>query len=279
MNATRADGSDAGHGTLGRFHGRVAVVTGASSGHGRAIALRLAQEGAAVGCLDVRMLPLPQGYDDDIDVATDDLIRTRGGDAIYVEADVTSGEALRDAAHAVVEQLGRLDAWVNNAGTFMGLASLLDESVETFDRTIEINLKGTWLGCRAAVEVMLAQERRGRSRGQIVNIGSIAGEIGQASISAYSASKAAVHNLTRALAIELAPQLINVNAVAPGYFATAMNRAFWDDAASLAAIEELHPLPLGTPADIAAAVAFLASQDAAFVTGTILPVDGGVLAK
>lgn len=279
MNAIGTEASDAGRVALGRFEGRVAAVTGASSGHGRAIALRLAQEGAAVGCLDLRRHPLPQGFEEDIDVATDDVIRALGGRAIYLEADITSGAALSGAARHVVEEFGRLDAWVNNAGTFMGLASLLDEPVEIFDRTIEINLKGTWLGCRAAVEMMLAQEPRGRSRGQIVNIGSIAGEIGQANISAYSASKGAVHNLTRALAIELAPHKINVNAVAPGYFPTAMNRAFWDDAASLQAIEELHPLPLGTPADIGAAVAFLASQDAAFVTGTILPVDGGVLAK
>src|SRR4051812_7253776 len=161
----------------------------------------------------------------------------------------------------------------------MGLASVLDESDEQFDRTVEINLRGTWLGCRAAVARMREQDVRGRSRGRIVNIGSIAGEIGQADIGGYSASKGAVHNLTRALAIELAPQLINVNAIAPGYFPTGMNRAFWDDPEALKAVEELHPLPLGVPDDIAAGVAFLASDDAAFIPGTTLPIDGGVLAK
>jgi NAD(P)-dependent dehydrogenase (short-subunit alcohol dehydrogenase family) len=264
---------------LGRLHDRVAVVTGASSGHGRAIALRLAQEGAAVMCADLRKSPLPQGFEEDIGVDTDDAIRQSGGRAEYVEADVTSAAANDRAAARAVEAFGRLDVWVNNAGTFMGLASLLDESEATFDRTLSINLKGTWLGCRAAVARMLHQEAEGRSRGRIVNIGSIAGEIGQADIGAYSASKGAVHNLTRALAVECAPDLINVNAVAPGYFPTAMNRAFWDDPESLAAVQALHPLPLGTPLDIAAAVAFLASDDAAFVTGVILPVDGGVLAK
>src|SRR6202035_910592 len=98
-----------------------------------------------------------------------------------------------------------------------------------FDRTLAINLKGTWLGCRAALTQMREQPVEHRSRGRIVNIGSIAGEIGQADISAYSASKGAIHSLTRALAIELAASQINVNTIAPGYFPTAMNRVFWDD--------------------------------------------------
>jgi NAD(P)-dependent dehydrogenase (short-subunit alcohol dehydrogenase family) len=262
-----------------RLGGRVAVVTGSSSGHGRAIARRLAAEGASVVCADLRRSPLPHGFEEDIDVDTDDVIRRHGGSAEYVEADVTSAEAMERTAARAVEAFGRLDVWVNNAGTFMGLAALLDESEEAFDRTLAVNLKGTWLGCRAAVARMSGQDVLGRSRGRIVNIGSIAGELGQAAIGAYSASKGAVHNLTRALAIELAPQQVNVNAVAPGYFPTAMNRPFWDDPDSLSAVRALHPLPLGTPDDIAAAVAYLASDDAAFVTGVILPVDGGVLAK
>jgi hypothetical protein len=262
-----------------RLVGRVALVTGSSSGHGRAIALRLAQEGAAVVCADVRKSALPQGFEEDIGVDTDELIRDNGGRAEYVEADVTSASAMDNGAARAVDAFGRLDVWVNNAGIFLGLASLLDESEETFDRTLAVNLKGTWLGCRAAVARMREQELLGRSRGRIVNIGSIAGEIGQGDIGAYSASKGAVHNLTRALAIECASYPINVNAVAPGYFPTAMNRAFWDDPESLAAVQALHPLPLGVPSDIAAAVAYLASDDAAFVTGAILPVDGGVLAK
>jgi NAD(P)-dependent dehydrogenase (short-subunit alcohol dehydrogenase family) len=265
--------------SLSRLHGRVAVVTGSSSGHGRAIALRLAREGAAVVCADLRKLPLPQGFEEDIDVATDDVIRRDGGRAEYIEVDVASAEAVHGAGARAIDAFGRLDIWVNNAGTFMGLASLTEESEEVFDKTLAINLKGTWLGCRAAVTRMLSQEPVGRLRGHIVNIGSIAGEIGQANIGAYSASKGAVHNLTRALAIELAPNLISVNAVAPGYFPTAMNRVFWDDPEALASVKELHPLPLGTATDIGAAVAYLASDDAAFVTGTILPVDGGVLAK
>lgn len=127
---------------------------------------------------------------------------------------------------------------------------------------------------------MRNQQIQGRSRGRIVNIGSIAGAIGQADLGAYSASKGAVHNLTRALAIECAPLQINVNAVAPGYFATAMNRGFFEDPEAVKQIRDFHPWPeLGTPADIGAAVTFLASEDAAWITGSILPVDGGVIAR
>lgn len=262
-----------------RLRGRVAVVTGSSSGHGRAIAVRLAREGAAVVCVDLRKSALPEGFEEDIETDTDDVIRLNGGRSAYVEADVTSADALDAAARRAVDTFGRLDVWINNAGVFLGLASLLDESEATFDRTLTINLKGTWLGCRAAFAQMREQSVEHRSRGRIINIGSIAGEIGQADIAAYSASKGGVHNLTRALAIELAPSQINVNAIAPGYFPTAMNRVFWDDPLTLEGVRHLHPLPLGTPADIAAAAAFLASDDAAFITGTIIPVDGGVLAK
>lgn len=258
--------------------GSVAVVTGASSGHGRAIAVRLAEEGAAVVCVDLRPAPRPDGFEEDLDVTTEELIAGGGGRAEYFEADVTDEEALRAAADRAVESFGRLDVWVNNAGVFLGLVPLLEESREQYQRTLEVNLEGTWNGCRAAVARMREQEPRGRSRGRIVNVGSIAGECGQADIGSYSASKGAVHNLTRALAIELAPHLINVNAIAPGYFPTGMNRAFWDDPESLAAVEELHPLPLGVPDDIAAGTAFLASEDAAFITGVVLPIDGGVLA-
>jgi NAD(P)-dependent dehydrogenase (short-subunit alcohol dehydrogenase family) len=260
--------------------GRVAAVTGSSSGHGRAIARALAAAGAAVVCSDLRREPLPAGFEEDIDQTTDEVIVAGGGQASFVRADVTVAAELDAVAREATSQFGRLDIWVNNAGIFVRNASVVDETEEEFDRTLAVNLKGTWLGCKAALRAMREQEPVGPARGRIINIGSIAGDIGQADLGSYSASKGAVHNLTRALAIECAPLKINVNAIAPGYFPTAMNRGFWEDPEALAGIRQFHPWPeLGDPADVGAAVAFLASDAAQWITGAILPVDGGVLAK
>jgi NAD(P)-dependent dehydrogenase (short-subunit alcohol dehydrogenase family) len=264
----------------GRYIGRVAAITGSSSGHGRAIARALAREGAAVVCSDIRKSPLPDGFEDDIEVDTDELIRRHGGRADFIEANVMSAADMRAVVERAVSGFGRLDLFVNNAGIFVANASVVDEPEDAWDRTFDINVKGTWWGCKAAVAQMREQDPNPHARGRIVNIGSIAGEIGQADLGSYSASKGAVHNLTRALAIECAPQRINVNAIAPGYFPTAMNRDFFDDPATLAHIKEIHPWPaLGSPDDIGAAVAFLGSDDARWITGAVLPVDGGFLAK
>jgi NAD(P)-dependent dehydrogenase (short-subunit alcohol dehydrogenase family) len=263
-----------------RLAGKVAAVTGSSSGHGRAIALALAQDGASVVCSDLRKSALPHGFDAQIDVDTDQLILSAGGQADFVQANVTAAADVEAVVARAVEHFGRLDVWVNNAGIFNGVASIIDETEEGLVKTLQVNLIGTWLGCKAAIRQMREQDVRGRSRGKIINIGSIAAEIGQPDLAGYSASKAAVHHLTRCLAIECAPLAININAIAPGYFATAMNRSFFDDPKAVEHIKQLHPWPeLGTPADIGAAVAFLASDDAGWITGAILPVDGGVLAK
>lgn len=263
-----------------RLEGKVAAVTGASSGHGRAIALELACQGAAVSCLDLRKQALSQGFENDIAIDTDDVIKGFGGQAEFIQADITRAADLDGAVDRTVKRHGHLDIWVNNAGVFIRNASVVDETEDEFTKTIAINLTGTWLGCKSAVRQMQSQEINGRSRGKIVNIGSIAAVIGQPNLNSYSASKAAVHQMTRCLAIECAPLAINVNAVAPGYFPTAMNRVFWDDPESLAHVKKLHPWPeMGTPADVGTAVAFLASPDADWITGAVLPVDGGVLAK
>ena len=263
-----------------RLAGKVAVVTGSSSGHGRAIAVELAAEGAKVLCCDVRKATHPDALgDDEAGIDTDDLICKRGGEAGYFSADVTSEQEMEALAARAVERFGRLDIWVNNAGTATA-APITEGTLEDLQRTLTVNVVGTWLGARAAVRVMRRQERVGRSLGHIINIGSVAGELGQAELSGYSASKGAVHAMTRALAIELAPDYINVNAIAPGYFVqTALNKAIRDrDLTTM--VEDMHPWPeMASTRDVGRAAAFLASDDSAWVTGSILAVDGGILAK
>jgi NAD(P)-dependent dehydrogenase (short-subunit alcohol dehydrogenase family) len=263
-----------------RLARRVAVVTGSSSGHGRAIAVELAAEGAKVLCSDVRKSTHPDALgDDEAEIDTDDLINKRGGEADYLAADVTSEQDMEALADRAAERFGRLDVWVNNAGA-ASAAYITEATLADLQKDLNVNVVGTWLGVRAAVRVMRQQERVGRSLGHVINIGSVAGEIGQAELSGYSASKGAVHAMTRALAIELAPDFINVNAIAPGYFVqTALNKVIRDlDLTKM--VEELHPWPeMASTRDVGRAVAFLASEDSTWVTGSILAVDGGILAK
>jgi NAD(P)-dependent dehydrogenase (short-subunit alcohol dehydrogenase family) len=264
-----------------RLEGRTAVVTGSSTGNGRSIALALAAEGANVVCADLRREVHPDALDEHGSTAdTDALIEERGGKATFLKADVTSAQDMKALADKAVETFGGLDVWVNNAGVGLG-GTIFEEAQEQFELTYRVNVTGTWLGAQAAARVMKAAERNGRSRGRIINIGSVAGEIGQGpGIAGYASSKGAVHALTRELAIELAPEFINVNAIAPGYFLnTAMNRVVRESAEFTELALSKHPWPEMAPTtDLGRAVAFLASDDAAWITGVILPVDGGLLA-
>ena len=258
--------------------GRAAVVTGASSGNGRAIALALAERGAAVVCADLNPDGALGNFDADSSIPTHELLGQRGSQGLYVRADVSIPADVEGAVELCVEKFGRLDILVNNAGVDLGGGDIshLDERI--YDRTMAINAKGTWLGCKAAISQMRGQEVLGGSRGRIVNISSISGLSGQPHESAYAASKGAVISLSRALAIEAAPLQINVNVVAPGWVSTAMTRAVHNEI-DLPTIVAQHPLGrIGVPGDVAASVAFLASDPAAWITGIVLPVDGGYTA-
>jgi len=249
-----------------------AVVTGSSSGIGRAVALRLAAEGAAVGCCDLSAAPRPGGFDELPELSTDEAIRSRGGRATFYSCDVADEESI-DAALATAGDLGAPPrVYVFCAGIFTGDASILEEPVEAHDATMRINERGVWLCCRAAAR-RLAESGGG---GRIVCIASISGLVGLRAEPSYCASKAAVVNLVRAAALDLAPHRITVNAVCPGFIQTAMLAPALEDAAKHTELERSTPWPrLGRPTDVAAAVAFLASDDAEWITGVALPVDGG----
>jgi NAD(P)-dependent dehydrogenase (short-subunit alcohol dehydrogenase family) len=261
---------------------QIAIVTGSSSGNGRAIALALASSGATVVCADLNKKARKEGYEDDIDINMDDLIRRRGDKAVYVPADVRHASQVENLVTRTVSDFGRLDIMVNNAGVGTGLNSILEETEKGYDFVMDVNTKGVWLCCKYAIAQMLKQEPlESASRGKIVNIASIAALIGRTRHHAYSASKAAVVNLNRNLAVMYGPERININAVCPGLIPTALTRPTTpeDEQWHRAALEGTPWPRLGTSQDVAHCVLFLTSPEAEWVTGIALVVDGGASAK
>lgn len=246
-----------------RFANKVATVTGSGRGIGKAIALGLANEGAKVLVVDKVS---------EAAASTVDSIKEGGGEAIAMTLDVTQSEDVRSMVRMAVEQFSRIDILVNNAGWF-GIEPFLETSEETWDYILTLNLKSVLLCCRAVIEVMSKQ-----GYGKIVNISSGAGRAGMSAQASYSAAKAGVIGLTKTLAREMARYKINVNCVCPGAVDTPLTGELASRSPKM--MESLVSLipwrRLGRPEEIAAAVCFLASDDAEYITGQTLSVDGGM---
>jgi NAD(P)-dependent dehydrogenase (short-subunit alcohol dehydrogenase family) len=255
----------------GQMEGRVALITGAGSGIGRAAAQRFAAEGCAVAVVDMVAAAAAE---------TAGKIVAEGGRAISCPADITVDAEVRTAVDHAVEAFGSLDVLYNNAGVNSS-GSVADATEEDWDRCFAVNAKGTFLCSRAAVEYLAAS-----GSGAIVNQGSVAALVGVPRFAAYCAAKGAVVALTRSMAIDLAPRGIRVNAICPGTVFTPLMepmlraRGDGDMEVGLARTVVKYPIGrLGTPEEIASAALFLASDQASFLTGSVLAADGGMTAQ
>jgi len=250
-----------------RLREKVAIVTGSGTGIGRAIAMLFGREGASVVVNGRRPEPV---------MLTCENIKDAGGDAIAVSADVTRADDVRRLTAAALDAYGKIDILVNNAGAVVSRTSASDCSEPDWLASITANLHSAFLCAKSALPELV------RTRGNIVQIASAFALVGAADSAAYSAAKGALVSLTRAMAMDFAPAGVRVNSVCPGYVETDMNREMLNSLRQRDAIGTvLSRLPLrsfGEPADVAFAALYLASDEARWVTGVALPVDGGMTA-
>jgi len=251
---------------MAEFTGKVALVTGAASGIGRSTAELYAREGAKVVVSDV---------DEQGGRETVRLIKAAGGDALFVRADVSDPAQVEALVGKALETYGRLDFACNNAGIGGESNPTADQSIEGWQRVININLSGVFYCMKYEIPAMLRS-----GGGAIVNMASILGQVAFAGAPAYVAAKHGVVGLTRNAAVEYAPQGVRVNAIGPAFISTPMISALEQDKAAYNMLVSLHPIGrLGRPEEIAELVIWLSSDKASFVTGSYYAVDGGYLAR
>jgi NAD(P)-dependent dehydrogenase (short-subunit alcohol dehydrogenase family) len=247
----------------------VAIVTGAGQGIGEAIARQFAEEGAVV---------VAAHRDETKGARLVEAIRSQGGEALHVRTDVTREPDVRRLVETTAERFGRLDVLCNNAGVGL-LRSVVDSTEEEYDYVMDVNVRGVFLCCKYAIAVMLEQ-----GGGSIVNLASVASFVGFRNDAAYCASKGAVLMLTRQLSLDYASSGVRVNAICPGFIETPELLHYIgqqeDPDAALAEVVSRHPIGrIGRAEEVATVAAFLASDDASFVTGAAVVVDGGLLTQ
>jgi 2-hydroxycyclohexanecarboxyl-CoA dehydrogenase len=250
---------------MGALDGTIAFITGAGSGIGRAIAIRLARDGAGIAIADINLAGAQE---------TEQVIRADHGQALALQVDITRFDAVQTAVRATHEALGRIDILVNNAG-WDRVEPFVQNSPELWETVININLKGPIHCCRAVLDDMIAA-----GRGKIISISSDAARVGSTGEAVYAACKGGIISFSKTLARELARHAINVNVICPGPTNTRLLQevtAGDQGAKIIAAMTRAIPFRrLGEPEDVAAAVAFFASPDADFITGQVLSVSGGL---
>lgn len=249
------------------FVGRVVLVTGGGSGIGRATSLAFAKKGAKV---------IVAGRTREKIVETQEMIGNLGGEAIAIQADVSVNEQVKKMMQTIIDRFGRLDFACNAAGIGGKLGPTADMTEDDFDLTLAINLKGIWLCMKYQIRQMLKQ-----GSGAIVNISSINGLGGTPNAAVYSASKSGVISLTQSAALEYAPSNIRINAVCPGAIRTPMlDRVFNETGITQSQYESQIPIKrIGDPNDIANSVTWLCSDEASYITGHVMVIDGGVAAR